>query len=438
MKNKDYYIQTVVMRPCHKDFNTFMNLCKDANSLYNYFTFYARKKAIKYGAKNVKIGRTFLYRIEKHATEYHENNLYNKLSNGIVAETARLVDQNFESYKKALKAYDEDPDKFTGKPKMPKFHKKGVACELTLIANNFIYDKSNNQIIWTKRITKRTPEWKKDLSPIKLDDNIDINKVIEIKIKPYYDRISFKICYEVEKKEKLKDNGKYLGIGPGMKNMITCASNLPLRPIIYSGGPVLSINQFANKKIAHYQSILNKCNQGDTSKRISEIRRKRNDKIEKYFHEVSKSIVEYALSHDIHKIIIGEGAGSKNNSKMGRRNNQNFHGIPHSRLFWMITYKANMEGIDVVFAEESYTSQTSALDNELPIKENGNDSRRKKGLTPAIRRKTTKGFITNKGVIINADVNGALQIIKKEVPNIIFEGIEDVVIRPLCRNYLIR
>lgn len=437
MKNKDYYIQTVVMRPCHKDFNTFMNLCKDANSLYNYFTFYARKKAIKYGARNVKIGRTFLYRIEKHATEYHENNLYNKLSNGIVAETARLVDQNFESYKKALKAYDEDPDKFTGKPKMPKFHKKGVAYELTLIANNFIYDKSNNQIIWTKRITKRTPEWKKDLLPIKLDDNIDINKVIEIKIKPYYDRISFKICYEIEKKEKLKDNGKYLGIDPGMKNMITCASNLPLRPIIYSGGPVLSINQFANKKMAHYRSVLSKCNQGDTSKRISEIRRKRNDKIEKYFHEVSKSIVEYALSHDIHKIIIGKGTGSKNNSKMGRRNNQNFHGIPHSRLFWMITYKANMEGIDVVFAEESYTSQTSALDNELPIKENGNDSRRKKGLTPAIRRKTTKGFITNKGIIINADVNGALQIIRKEVPNIIFEGIEDVVIRPLCRNYLI-
>ena len=105
----------------------------------------------------------------------------------------------------------------------------------------------------------------------------------------------------------------------------------------------------------------------------------RNEKIRQFAHKASKCIVDYALSCEVNTIVIGKNKSWKRSSDMGKRNNQNFIGIPHQVMIDMIKYKANLAGITVIQTNESYTSQTSALDHEKPCWENGNNSRKRQG-----------------------------------------------------------
>ena len=150
---------------------------------------------------------------------------------------------------------------------------------------------------------------------------------------------------------------------------------------------------------------------------------KRNNKIDDFMHKVSKFIVDYAQGINCNTIIVGNNKDWKRKSKMSKKVNQSFVGIPHQRLIEMIHYKCENVGINLIITEESYTSGTSFLDNELPIKKNYNKSRRRyRGL-----------FISNNGVKINADVNGAYQIMKKVSPNL-FDGVEGVGLHPFKVN----
>ena len=165
-------------------------------------------------------------------------------------------------------------------------------------------------------------------------------------------------------------------------------------------------------------------NKLDYTKRMNRLTIKRSNKIEDYLHKVSKSIIDYALNCECNTIIIGNNKDWKRKSKMSKKVNQSFIGIPHQRLIQMIKYKAENVGLNVIITEESYTSGTSFLDNELPVKKNYNKSRRVyRGL-----------FVSNKGIKINADLNGAYQIIKKVVPNAFANGIEGVGLHPIRVN----
>ena len=147
-------------------------------------------------------------------------------------------------------------------------------------------------------------------------------------------------------------------------------------------------------------------NSSDYSKRMDRLTEKRNAKIDDYLHKASRYIINYCLKHDIHTIVIGKNKEWKQNINLSKRVNQNFVQIPFARLIEMIQYKAEECGIAVILTEESYTSGTSFIDNELPTKENYNKSRRVyRGL-----------FKSNSGTLINADLNGAYQIIKKVFP----------------------
>lgn len=130
---------------------------------------------------------------------------------------------------------------------------------------------------------------------------------------------------------------------------------------------------------------------------------KRNQKVKDYLHKASRKIVDLAEANDISKIVIGNNRGWKQEVELGKKTNQNFVSIPFEMLIQQITYKATMSGIQVEVVEESYTSGTSYVDNEEPIKANYDKTRRKKrGL-----------FVSNEGIEINADVNGSYQIMKK-------------------------
>ena len=120
-------------------------------------------------------------------------------------------------------------------------------------------------------------------------------------------------------------------------------------------------------------------------------------------HKASRTVIRTALENRTGTIVIGKNSGWKQEVSMGNRTNQNFAGIPYNQLIEMIRYKAVLAGIRVIVTEESYTSGTSYLDEEQPVKKNYDKSRRiHRGL-----------FRSNKGMLINADVNAAYQIMKK-------------------------
>jgi putative transposase len=190
-------------------------------------------------------------------------------------------------------------------------------------------------------------------------------------------------------------------------------------PVLVSGRPLKSINQFYNKAKAQAQRLLS----GDrrTSHRIDRLSRRRNRRIKHYLHVASRRIIDLLVAEGIGTLVIGKNANWKQGSHLGRRNNQQFVSIPHTRFVDMLTYKAQLAGIGVIVVEESYTSKVSFLDLEpVEKREVYAGSRISRGL-----------FRAGDGRLIHADVNASFNIIRKAIPNAFADGIEDVVVRPL-------
>lgn len=168
---------------------------------------------------------------------------------------------------------------------------------------------------------------------------------------------------------------------------------------------------------SHYTDILRhgkNPKQGSfTSERLEKISHKRFNQIKDLFHKASAQMEKIAIEEDIDTIIIGQNKDWKQNSDIGKRNNQSFTTIPHSLLIQMITYKAERHGIKVSVTEESYTSKASFLDNDdIPIY--GEDDSKKSFSGKRIKR----GLYRSKnGMDINADVNGAANTLRKVFKN---------------------
>lgn len=244
----------------------------------------------------------------------------------------------------------------------------------------------------------------------------------QVRIIPKNQQYIIELIYNIKIPDvKSSDNGKYLSIDIGVDNLATMTNNIGLQPVIINGKGLKSINKYYNKQLSHYRQIAKRMNNRDYTKRMYKITTKRNNKINDYMHQASRYVVDYALKYNIHTIIIGNNKNWKQKSKMSKKTNQSFVGIPHQRFIEMIQYKAETVGINVILTEESYTSGTSFLDDEKPVKANYNKSRRvHRGL-----------FISNKGIKINADMNGSSQIMKKVFPNAFADGIEGVVLYPV-------
>ena len=215
----------------------------------------------------------------------------------------------------------------------------------------------------------------------------------------------FKI-YEVEQPELKSDNSRYFSIDPGLNNIVSIYNNIGIRPFLYNGRPIKSINQYYNKTNAKLRSELP--TNVKSSKRLKQLSFKRNNKIDYEMHKISTHIINEAVKNDISKIFIGNNIGWKESINIGRRNNQNFVNIPHTKLFNQLLYKGLLNGIEVIFTEESYTSKASFFDkDELPIYD---ESTKHKFSGRRISRGLYKD---SKGNLWNADLNGGGNIMRK-------------------------
>ena len=199
------------------------------------------------------------------------------------------------------------------------------------------------------------------------------------------------------------------------------ASNKPgFHPVVINGRPVKSTNQFYNKRKAELQQ---KLGHTGTTARMERLTTKRNRRIDHYLHTASRFVVDLLVQEEIGTLVIGKNDGWKQEIEMGKRNNQNFVQIPHARFIHMLTYKAELVGITVLITEESYTSKASFLDcDPLPVCKPNDDTKH----TFSGKRVKRGLYRASNERYINADINGAYNIVRKVAPDaFIAEGVED-------------
>ena len=386
----------------HKYFKEIDNLAFLSKNLYNASLYILRQE---FFMSNKVLSFNSVYHLIKNTTDYKA--LPSKVSQLVIKQ---IVD-NFIHWKKALAQYKIYPHKFVGKPQMP-YYKDKVRGRNKLTYNNQAFSKS---------------ALKQGLIKLSRTDLVFKTKqtlINEIRIvnKPngtYY----LEVVYSIEEKQ-IPTNNNYAAIDIGLNNLATLGTNNPsIKPIIINGKPIKSCNRWFNKRKAYLQSKLPE--NTFSSRKLNSISIKRTNKIDYYLHKGSKQIVDYLKHNNITKLVIGKNDNWKQNISIGKRNNQNFTNVPHAKFIEILTYKAQKEGINVVITEESYTSKTSFLDKELPQKHSKYLGKRiKRGL-----------FKSNNGKRINADLNGALQILTKVVGNFTKDfsknSIERLVVSPV-------
>ena len=337
-----------------------------------------------------------------------KQNDYIALPNNSSQQIMMLLDTNFKSYFKGLKAFKKSRTSFTGCPKFPKFKDKIKGRNIVIFTSNQFRHVDNN-IYFPK---------KSGLKPIRTKLTSD-TKIYQVRIIPKNDNYVVEIVYEFKEKNIEIINNDWLSIDLGLNNLATCVTTKGDKPFIINGKPLKSMNQYYNKKkanlnskLGHYINYKGERVQYCKSKNINKLENKRNDKINDYLHKSSKMIIDYCKVNDINNIVLGKNIGWKLEINHGKKNNQNFVEIPFNKFESNLMYKCQKEGINFVSREESYTSKASAMDlDNIPIYNYKNNSnyefsgrRIKRGL-----------YKTKDNTLINADVNGSINILRKEI-----------------------
>ena len=393
-------IERHIIKQNHKYYNLLNEFCYKSKNLYNYANFLIRQEFINNG--------NWIRYNDLDKTLKQEGNNFDYKNMPLAScsqQCLKLLDNNWKSFFQSIKDYNQNPSKYLGRPKLPKYKRKNGKNVLILTNQNC-------------KIQKGIVKFPKVFKGFYIKTKV--NKLQQVRIIPKDKYLVIEIVYKIDDVIPMLDNNKYISIDLGLDNFVTVVNNCGLKPFIINGKGLKSINQYYNKQTSYYKSIAKRMNKLDHTNRISKITNKRNNKVDDLIDKVSRYVINYCRDNEINTIIIGNNKNWKQNSKMSKIVNQNFTSIPYYKFIEKVKYKAEEIGINVIVTEESYTSGTSFLDNELPIKENYNKNRRiHRGL-----------FVSNSNLKINADVNGAYQIMKKVFPKAFSDGIEGVGLHP--------
>ena len=317
---------------------------------------------------------------------------YRALPAKVSQQTLRLVDQNMKSFFALLKK--KKANKYTNPVRLPKY----------------LDTKTGRQ---TVHYTKQALGLKKDgfvklaKSDIEFKTSVPNSNIQYLKLVPCGNHIKVLIGYYKTKKKTKNTQKKIASIDIGQNNLMAVTSNV-FHPVIYNGKPVKSVNQFYNKIRAKEQSRLRKENNAYWSKKLGRLTLWRENQIANYFHKVTHHFVNYCIANDIDTVIIGRNQQWKDNINLGKRVNQNFVSIPFGRLYDLLKYKLELNGINYIETEESHTSKCSFIDKEEICHHESYVGRRvKRGL-----------FKSKEGYKYNADINGSLNILRKYMTKI--------------------
>ena len=351
--------------------------------------------------------------------KFTDNPVYKRMNSQVNQNAIRKVTAAWEGYFESLKQYKTNPAGYTGKPKIPG------------------YKNTEESTAWfSKQVAKlKEEDGKSYLQFVNQKERFCIGKTstykglqyVKTEIKPVYGRYCLLVTFDdkVKAVEPPVNPERILGLDPGASNFLGAANNFGAVPFVIKGGAVKSVNQRFNKRRSALLSALTKGSDSQHSVKYSEqlntLSKKRDSFMRDYFYKCAWYVCRYAQAAGVEVIVMGHNEGQKQEIDIKDNANQNFVSIPYTKFITILKTVASKCGIAVVIREESYTSQASLLDmDDIPTYKKGENKR----YTFSGKRIHRGLYRSKNGTLLNADINGAANILRKEYPNA-FDGIKD-------------
>ncbi|MDB9303843.1 MULTISPECIES: RNA-guided endonuclease InsQ/TnpB family protein [Cyanophyceae] len=395
-------VERHVIKIGHQFYKEIDDLAWRSKNLYNYANYLVRQSFIFEG-KYLNNAAVF------HLVKHHEP--YSALPRKVSNQVLMVLHRNWKSFFEAQKSYKQNPSKFKGRPKLPKYKDK---------------DKGRNIVIYELGAISK-PLLKKGvikLSQTEITFPTKASDVKEVRLIPQCGQYVIEVVYSKYVNPQQLNLNWVAGIDIGLDNLASLTSNKTgLLPVLVNGRPLKSINQQYNKTKARLQSQLK--GNVKTSKRIQALTCKRNNRIDNYLHNASRWVIDYLVSQGIGTLVVGKNDQWKQEINLGPTTNQNFVSIPHARFIEQLKYKAELVGMTVLIDEESYTSASSFLDlDPIPVYQ--------EGVKHSFSGKRIKRawYKSANGKLIHADINASLNITRKVVPAAFSLGIAGIAVCP--------
>ncbi len=361
---------------------------------------------------------------EEMDTRMQSHEAYRALPAKVSQQVLRQLADAWKAFREAKAAYEEDPSKFTGRPRLPKYKHK---------------TEGRNILIYTMQAVSRDKKYlaQKIIKPSQLAITVqttqDPTTIDQVRIVPKNGSYVVEVIYQKAPIQAKVDPSFCVAIDLGVTNLAAIASNRQgFVPQLVNGRPIKTWNQWYNKRIKQLKMQLPKEDRERVTRQMERITKKRNRRIDHYLHAASSRIIDFLIEEGVGTVIIGKNPLWKQETGMGKRNNQNFVSIPHARFVDMLTYKAALVGIQVEVREESYTSKASFLDlDPIPDYKPGDETEHVFSGKRIGRR--NRLYRAKDGRIICADVNGAYNILRKSRPDVFSKakGVAGYVVHPL-------
>lgn len=378
-----------------EDYKSIKHLCHIAKNLTNQAIYNVRQYYFTEGE---------YLNYEKNYTLLKSSENYRMLNSNMAQQILKEVDGSFKSFFGLLRLAKKGKYAFKD-CKLPNYLPKDGYATLVI---GFVRLNGNKLLLPFSNTYKKTHKSVEiTIPPVLLD-----KKVKEIRIIPKANARFFEIqyIYEAECIQRNLNKNNALALDLGINNLVTAISNKG-KSFIIDGKRLKSINQWYNKENARLQSIKDKQRYGyRKTNRQKAILRDRNNKVNDYMSKVAHKVITYCINNDIGTLVVGYNETFQKDSNIGKVNNQNFVNIPYGKLREKLEYLCQLNGIVYVKQEESYTSKASFWDrDEIPIYNNDNP----KNYNFSGKRIHRGMYQCSNGKCLNADVNGALNILRK-------------------------
>lgn len=342
-----------------------------------------------------------------------ENENYKLLNTDIAQQTMKVVDRSFKSFISLLQVVKLGT--YNQKVQIPKYLPKDGYFVLILprieVKEDGYFKVPMSKAFQSQFGTVR----------LRLPERLLGKEIKEVRIHPKYKARFFEIeyVYKQEPEPKPVDPNIALAIDFGVDNLATCCTSTGASFIV-DGKPLKALNQWYNKQNAYLQSQKDVQGIKGITERQARLLINRNNSVRDYLNKAARYIIDYCIANRIGKLIVGYNPGIKQDANMGGRNNQNFVQIPHYSLRQKLEGLCKRYGIEFVEQEESYTSKASFLDgDDIPVYNADNPQEYKFS-----GRRIKRGLYRSKfGLVINADVNGAANILKKSKHDLEFQRV---------------
>jgi putative transposase len=433
-------------------FKRLRELTAHAKNLYNQ-TLWTLREAFE------ATGQYFSYpqmdKAMKQVTNLEGEVNYKLLKAKVAQQTLRKLDKNFLGFFRASQDFKKNPSKYKGQPRPPRFKQKKhdnlifnyqafkIKYKLVVLGENFeikSFKMPSGKVIKSVEVLVREGcvVLEKGLE-IKLPKQLVGKTIKQVEVIPKYKSFHAVFAYDDEQTDiyqkvkhfktvelvelnKLDSKGelgskivrfhnKVMSIDLGLNNLATCVTNGVVKPFIIDGRRLKSVNAYYNKRKAKIQSKLEKTRGRKWSRQLQNLTNRRNAAVNDYMHRATAMVVKTCLEHNISKVVVGDVTKSLDSINLGKKTNQNFVNLALGQFVDKLSYKLGSHGIILEVTNESYTSKASFLDGDKMPKTYNPKAIQKPVFSG---RRVKRGlYKAADGTLLNADVNGAFNILRK-------------------------